>query len=119
MVVLVDGLQMADRNGNRAWARVFRFAMAWVHEQAFDFEGARALCEHELEQASEPLLGQFLGLIVLGTAHLGLGKHDAALRAFGEVTTRLDEGHILMDWILRMPLQRGLSECWLARGACQ
>jgi tetratricopeptide (TPR) repeat protein len=116
MVVLVDGLQMAERNGNRAWARVFRFAMAWVHEQAFDFEGARTLCEHELEQAREPLLGQFLGLIVLGTAYLGLGKHDHALTAFSEVTMRLDEGHILMDWILRMPLQRGLSEYWLARG---
>ena len=111
MAVLVDGLQMAERNGNRTWARVFRFAMAWVHEHAFDFEGARALCEHARDEAGEPILGQFLGLIVLGIACLGLGQHDPALRAFDQVTVRVEEGHILMDWILRMPLQRGLSEC--------
>jgi DNA-binding winged helix-turn-helix (wHTH) protein/tetratricopeptide (TPR) repeat protein len=114
--ILTDGLKMAERNGHRPWARVFRFATAWVYEQAFDFEGARALCEQELRRMQEPLLGQLLGLIVLGAARLGLQQYGLALQDFTEVIHRLEKGHILMDWILRMPLHRGLGECRLARG---
>ena len=114
--VLADGHQMADRNGHHPWARVFRFATAWVHEQAFDYEGARAMCEQELQPMPSPLLGQFLGLMVLGMAQQGLGQPERALDTFAEVTGRLEGGSILMDWILRMPLHRGLGECRLARG---
>jgi len=114
--VLTDGLQMAERNGHRPWARVFRFGMAWVYEQAFHFEAARALCEQELDRTQEPLLGQFLGLIVLGAAQLGLRQHERALRVLTETAQRVEQGHGLMDWILRMPLHLGLAECRLARG---
>jgi DNA-binding winged helix-turn-helix (wHTH) protein/tetratricopeptide (TPR) repeat protein len=116
LFVLTDGLQMAERNGHRPWARVFRFGMAWVHEQAFDFEGARSLCEHELDRTQEPLLGRFLGLIVLGRAYLGLGDHGQALHILGEIIDQVERGRGLMDWILRMPLHLALASCRYARG---
>jgi DNA-binding winged helix-turn-helix (wHTH) protein/tetratricopeptide (TPR) repeat protein len=116
LFVFTDGLQMAERNGHRPWARVFRFGMAWVHEQAFDFEGARSLCERELDRTEEPLLGRFLGLIVLGRAHLGLGDHRRALHILGEIIEQVERGHALMDWILRMPLHLALAACRRARG---
>jgi tetratricopeptide (TPR) repeat protein len=116
LAALEDGLEVAERNDNRAWSRVFRFGLAWVHAEAFDFEGARALCEPALAGAREPLLGQFLGLIVLGAAHLGRGRLDAALEALTTVTRQLDDDNVLMDWILRMPLGRALADHALAQG---
>jgi len=116
LFVFTDGLQMAERNGHRPWARVFRFGMAWVHEQAFDFEGARSLCEQGLDQTQEPLLGRFLGLIVLGRAYLGLGDHERALHLLGDIIDQVERGHGLMDWIFRMPLHLALAECRRARG---
>jgi hypothetical protein len=106
---------MAEQNGHRPWARVFRFGMAWVYEQAFDFEGARAVCEQEFKR-QDSQLGQGLGLIVLGAAHLGLGEFDRALDLSSEINRQLDGRSILMDWILQMPFQLGWSECRLARG---
>ena len=114
--VLTDGLQEADRNGHHPWARVFRFGMAWVHEQAFDFEGARSLCERGLHRTQDPLLGQFLGLIVLGRAHLGLGDHERALDILGAIIDQVERGQGLMDWILLMPLHLALAACRRARG---
>jgi DNA-binding winged helix-turn-helix (wHTH) protein/tetratricopeptide (TPR) repeat protein len=116
LFVFTDGLQMAERNGHRPWARVFRFGMAWAHEQAFDFEGARSLCEQGLAQTQEPLLGRFLGLIVLGRAHLGLGDPGQALHVLGDIIDEVERGHGLMHWILRMPLHLALAACRRARG---
>jgi tetratricopeptide (TPR) repeat protein len=109
LYVFTDGLQMAERNGHRPWARVFRFGMAWVYEQAFDFEGARSLCEQGLERPQEPLLGRFLGLIVLGRTYLGVGDHGQALHVLGQIIDQVERGHGLMDWILRMPLHFALA----------
>jgi len=41
-------------------------------------------------------------------------EYDHALRYFNSVNYR--PKHILMDWILQMPLYLGLSECWLRQG---
>ena len=46
---------------------------------------------------------------------LGLSRFPEALRAFKEVTGRLESGRVLMDWILNLPLRLGLGEYWLAR----
>src|SRR5262249_17909075 len=46
-----DGLQMAERNQHKRWAILFRLELAWLHLEAFDFEGARELCRISFEQA--------------------------------------------------------------------
>lgn len=111
-----DGLQKAQRNGHRPWGRSFRFGTALLHVEAGDFATARALCERELDRPDEVQLGRFLGLIVLGRAHLGLEQAERALQCYREVGHHLAKHHILMDWILRLPLHLGLAECWLAQG---
>ena len=77
--------------------------------------GLRALCEQERQPGEEVQLGENLGSIVLGFANVGLSRFPEALRAFKEVTGRLESGPVLMDWILNMPLRLGLGEYWLAR----
>jgi DNA-binding winged helix-turn-helix (wHTH) protein/tetratricopeptide (TPR) repeat protein len=108
---LRDGLQMAERNGHRLWARGFRFQTAWLLTHVGNFESARALCEQERPPGAEVQLDQLLGSIVLGFAHLGLKRPAAALRAFQEVTAQ----STLMRSILLMPLSLGLGQYWLAR----
>jgi len=108
---LRDGLQMAERNGHRLWARSFRFQTAWLLTHVGNFASARALCEQERPPGAEVQMEQLLGAIVLGFAHLGLRRHAAALRAFQEVTAQ----STLMRSILLMPLRLGLGQYWLAR----
>src|SRR5262249_33462927 len=38
-----NGLQMAEKNGHRLGVRVWQSMLAWLHEQAFDFQRAREL----------------------------------------------------------------------------
>jgi hypothetical protein len=109
--VLRDGLQMAERNGHRFWARAFRFQTAWLLTQVGNFASARALCEQERPLGEEVQADQLLGSIVLGFAHLGLKRPAAALRAFQEVTAQ----STLMRSILHLPLRLGLGQHWLAR----
>jgi len=61
----------------------------------------------------EPRLGDLLGSMVLGFAHLGSRRYGPARAAFDEVTARLTRPPVQMDWIFNMPLQLGLAECWL------
>ena len=109
--VLRDGLQMAERNGHRLWARGFRFQTAWLLTHVGNFASARALCEQERSPGAEIQMDQLLGSIVLGFGHLGSKRHAAALRAFQEVTAQ----STLMRSILLMPLRLGLGQYWLAR----
>ena len=110
--VLRDGLQMAERNGHRLWARGFRFQTAWLFTHVGSFARARALCEQERPMGDEVQMDQLLGSIVLGFALLGLKRPVAALRAFQEFTDQ----STLMRSILQMPLQLGLGQYWRARG---
>ena len=108
--VLRDGLQMAERNGHRRWARGFQFQTAWLLTHVGNFASARALCEQERPPGEEIQMDRLLGAIVLGFANLGLKKHAGALRAFQEVTAQ----STLMRSILQMPLSLGLGQYWLA-----
>jgi tetratricopeptide (TPR) repeat protein len=116
--ILGKGLEMAKRNDSRRWTVLYQLELAWLREQAFDFEAAGEICEQAHEQAlkiGHPYT-ESLSLILLGMARLGLGQLDAAFRCFSEVAARLDRERILMDWILRLPLHDGLGRYWLAQG---
>jgi DNA-binding winged helix-turn-helix (wHTH) protein/tetratricopeptide (TPR) repeat protein len=116
--ILGKGLEMAERNESHRWTVLYQLELAWLHEQAFDFEAAREMCQRAHEQAlkiGHPYT-ESLSLILLGMARLGLGQREAAFRCFGEVAARLDRERVLMDWILRLLLHDGLSRYWLAQG---
>src|SRR5262249_20440952 len=96
--VLHDGMRIAARNGQRLWKVLFRLELAWLHEQALDFERARDLAAHAVEQADRMDLtfGQVFGRIVLGAAQLGLGARERAFRLFDEVAGRMERERVLM-----------------------
>ncbi|HEY6381183.1 MAG TPA: hypothetical protein VIY07_05205 [Pseudolabrys sp.] len=116
--ILDHGLEMADRNESPRWTVLFKLELAWLYEQAFDFEAARDICEQAQKQArniGHPYT-ESLSLILLGMARLGLGRREAAFRCFSEVAERMERERVLMDWILRLLLHDGLSRYWLTQG---
>jgi DNA-binding winged helix-turn-helix (wHTH) protein/tetratricopeptide (TPR) repeat protein len=111
--LITEGLQLAEKNGHRLAQRIFQLFLAWLHEQAFDFEGARALCESG--RSGDQQMRVLFGLIRLGMAHLGLGQAEQALDCFREVIRQTEQG-MMLEWVYEAQLHLGLSECWLARG---
>jgi tetratricopeptide (TPR) repeat protein len=116
--VLRTATDLAERNGQNLLAALFNLETAWLHQQAFDFRGARDLCERILSPttAGKHETGNALGLILQGTAHVGLGRYDSALECFNELAYRLEHDQVLMEWMFRLPLQYGLSLCLLGQG---
>ncbi|MEW6211558.1 MAG: AAA family ATPase, partial [Acidobacteriota bacterium] len=116
--VLTEGIEMAEKNGHRLWAGLFKLEMAWLREQAFDFETAKELCERGIELALEANHSYSLltSRTLLALAHLGSGDRKAALASFNEILAWIDRERVLMDWIWQMPLRLGLSEYLMAEG---
>jgi tetratricopeptide (TPR) repeat protein len=115
---LREAIGMAEKNGHQLWAMLFRLELAWLHEQAFDFESARQICEQGFQKAKEVQLGygQLMSRVLLGFAHLGLEHYESAFQCFDEMAHRIKKEHILMDWVWQIPLHLGLSEYYLAQG---
>jgi DNA-binding winged helix-turn-helix (wHTH) protein/tetratricopeptide (TPR) repeat protein len=111
--LIAAGLQLAAKNGHRLAEWIFQLVLAWLHEQTFDFEGARELCESG--GSKDPQLRHLFCFIRLGMAHLGLGQAEQAFDSFREISRQTEQGRFL-DWIYRAQLHQGLSEYWLARG---
>jgi tetratricopeptide (TPR) repeat protein len=116
--VLRTAIDVAEKNGQNLLAALLSLESAWLYEQALDFNQARNLCERILLQTSagQHETGNFLGLILQGTADVGLGRHDRALECFNRVADRLERDQVMIEWILRLPLQYGLSQSLLGQG---
>ncbi|HEY8548711.1 MAG TPA: AAA family ATPase [Vicinamibacterales bacterium] len=116
--VLDGAARMTERNGHRRMFVLLALLRAWLHEEAGDGEGARALCLTALDESrrTEYPFGQLIGLVLLGLIELGLGERTRARVAFDEITARLDRERMLMDWIWRMPLAWGRARLELAEG---
>ncbi len=116
--VLGEGMRMAEKNEHRFGATLFRLESAWLHVEALDFGRAREMCERALAEAQESgqLTNRLLGLVLLGIAHCGLGQYEQAFTCFSEITGWMDREPGSVQLLFQMPLRRGLSEHWLARG---
>jgi DNA-binding winged helix-turn-helix (wHTH) protein/tetratricopeptide (TPR) repeat protein len=116
--VLRTAIDVAEKNGQNLLAALLSLESAWLYEQALDFNQARDLCERILMQtsAAQHETGNLLGLILQGTADVGLGRHDRALECFNRVAGRLERDQVLIEWILRLPMQYGLSQSLLGQG---
>jgi tetratricopeptide (TPR) repeat protein len=108
-------LAVAEKNANRM-ATPSRLHVAWLHNEALDFEGARKCCEEALNSAVEenPLIF-FLGRNLLAKASLGLHDYPAALAQFNAITDRIEADGDYRN--LLYPLfHHGFCEYWLAVG---
>jgi hypothetical protein len=113
-----DGLRMAERNEHQRWTVLFRLELAWLHLEAFDFEGARELCQLSFEQARVLVhpYTETLSQILMASAYLGLERQEMAFECFKTARGLLESRRSLMDWVLKMPLHYGLSRYWLSKG---
>ena len=116
--VLRTATDVAEKNGQNLLAALLSLENVWLYEQALDFNRAHDLSERTLRQtgAGQHETGNFLGLILQGTADVGLGRHDRALECFDRITDRVENDQVMIEWILRLPLQWGLSQCLLGMG---
>lgn len=117
LVTLREAAQIAEENGHRRWVVMFRYGLAWLSLQVYDFEHARVLIEHSLQEVKvqEFPYGQLIGPILLGFAHLGLHNLDAAGACFESMATRLERERLILDWVWWMLLRLGRAEYWLKR----
>src|SRR4030095_13284547 len=107
--VLRTATDLAERNGQSLLAALLSLETAWLHLQALDFKQAGDLCERILTatRAGKHETANSLGLILQGTAHVGLGRYDSALECFNELAYRLEHDQVLMEWMFRLPLHYG------------
>ncbi len=116
---LTDAMAMAEKNGHRQWAALFRIELAQLHVELFEFERARELARPAVEEArraSEPT-GQILmhGSIALAGAQLGLGELDGVERSLEEIRLLREDRRCRLDWILELPRLHLSSRLALAR----
>lgn len=113
--IIRAGVEIAEKNCSQLITASFQLHMAWLHEQAFDFERASELCETVSPQTREGQYQHFWSAILFGFANLGLERYEAAFDCFDGITRQLERGLVIMDWILYLLLHHGLSCCWLER----
>jgi tetratricopeptide (TPR) repeat protein len=111
-----EGLVMADKNGHHLTNLCLQIQLAWLHEQAFDFERARELCEPIYQQSHTGLYGFFWCALLLGMAHLGLGSREHASGCFNQIINQLESTRFIMDRIFFLALHHGLSRYWFEQG---
>ena len=95
-------LELARKNGNEQASALCRLTLAWLHVEAMDFDGARALCEGVDEKTlNENQFAYFFQRAVLAKAFVGLCDLQRASKQFNDVQRRLDR--MAFRWILQYP----------------
>ena len=125
-----SGIAMLDKNGEQYRASALRLYLAWAHLHAMDFEGALKICESSFSHPENSVLSAESGsgsssplpedarisLIIQGSAELGLGNYDLALKHLSTARNAMNQQMVIIDWYWRMQLQSSLTELWLAKG---
>jgi DNA-binding winged helix-turn-helix (wHTH) protein/tetratricopeptide (TPR) repeat protein len=116
LTIVRAGKAMAEKNGNDPW--LFNFREAWLRTMAFDFEGARRLCEFIMGPNAEYPTGQpkTIALVAAGYAELDRGNYDHAIDCFRQVRDPQLSPKFFLHWFWRMIAQLGLSNVWLKSG---
>jgi tetratricopeptide (TPR) repeat protein len=114
--ILQTGKQLAEKNGNDPW--LFNFREAWLRTLAFDFEGARRLCDFIMRPDAEYPTGQpkTIARVAAGFAELDRGQYDRAIEYFTQVRDPETTPKFFLHWFWRMTAQLGLSNVWLVSG---
>ena len=118
LVTLRTLIDAAEKNGNKLWFCAFSGMEAWLRTLAFDFQGARKLCDAVLPMCTgKPgRTPRAVTLLSAGDAEVGLGNYQEAARCFSEVKSMTDE-HFYMYWYWRVRSVLGLARTWLESGS--
>ena len=114
--IVQAGKHMAEKNGNEPW--LFNFREAWLRTLAFDFDGARRVCDFIMRPDAEYPTGQprTIARVAAGYAELDRGEYDRAIEYFSQVRDPETTPKFFLHWFWRMTAQLGLSNVWLASG---
>jgi class 3 adenylate cyclase/tetratricopeptide (TPR) repeat protein len=110
-------LEVASKNANGPAIVLCRLTLAWLHVEAMDFDGARALCEGVDDKIlDENQFAYFFQRAVLAKAFVGLGEPQRACKQFDDVRRRMDEDGVPLDFTIFTPLYHCLGEYYLQIG---
>jgi tetratricopeptide (TPR) repeat protein len=113
--VIRKGLETAEKNCSQSVIASFQLLMAWLHEQALDFERAREICESVNPHFRKGEFHQCWAGALLGFANLGLERYEAAFNCFSELADQVERKPVIIDRIFYILLHHGLSRYWLER----
>jgi class 3 adenylate cyclase/tetratricopeptide (TPR) repeat protein len=104
-------MELARKNANEPASAICRLTLAWMHVEAMDFDGARALCEGVDDRIlNRNQFAYFIHRAVLAKAFVGLGDLQRASKQFDDVQRRLDEDGVPLDFTIFTQLYHCLGE---------
>jgi DNA-binding winged helix-turn-helix (wHTH) protein len=108
--------EVVKKNGDRAGVEMARLVLVPLYLEAMDFAAARQVLDSAFPiLGALPLLRRYL-LVHDGSLQAGTGNADTALELLQVCRAEMEQNPLLVDWYLRMPLQRSLTEAWLSKG---
>ena len=110
------GRASPDENLSLYWLLTLR--EAWLRTLAFDFEGARRICQASCNARGEYPDGQYYAIdqIAAGNMALHEGKYSQALEHFRHVQDLKVTTKFFLHWIWRMTAHLESSNAWLLSG---
>ncbi|MBR1282740.1 AAA family ATPase [Bradyrhizobium sp. AUGA SZCCT0177] len=104
-------MELATKNANAPASALCRLTLAWMHAEAMDFDGARALCESVDDRIlNRNQFAYFIHRAVLAKAFVGLGDLGQASKQFDDVQHRLEEDGVPLDFTIFTQLYYCLGE---------
>ena len=114
---LAAALAVAEKNATPQVSAPFRLAIALLHAEALDFEGARKCCEETLDSTVEENPNNyFVGRNLLAKVSLGLHDYATAFAQFNAITHRIEADGVSMESFLYPVFYNSLCEYWFAVG---
>ena len=108
--------ESVEENLSRSWALDFR--EAWLRLMAFDFHGARRICDAICENRPEYLAGQPGTISRIASGHIALGRQEyaQAIEDFRLVSAPEVTIKFFLHWVWRMMAQLEIGNSWLLAG---
>jgi class 3 adenylate cyclase/tetratricopeptide (TPR) repeat protein len=104
-------MDLATKNANKPAGALCRLILAWMHVEAMDFDGARALCESVDDKIlNRNQFAYFIHRAVLAKAFVGLRDPQRASQQFDDVQRRLEEDGVPLDFTISTQLYHCLGE---------
>jgi DNA-binding winged helix-turn-helix (wHTH) protein len=110
------GKELAEKNGNSSL--VYKFREAWLRMLAFDFAGARQICETLGDAKVESLAGQqqTIGRIAAGYMDLDRREYGLALEHFRQAAEHEAAQKFFLRWVWRMTAELETANILLLSG---